>query len=230
MSGRYIVLNGITYDLEQLRVARLRKSFFKQVLFYLQSFGSENYTHDQAYTHGMFRSPQPTNLDLHATEQTLLDYKESLNITGTSEAEVISDFEFVMPEARERETIIQGPCEIGLQLRIRGDGTYTTYLTKVRINLFKRTSAGVDTAIITDAEFDLDTEVSHSADSWDDMIGIKLHSAITETVLLAADRLVLRVDVFGYVSNASATDNKIRLYFSRGSAESYMYLPIDEGF
>jgi hypothetical protein len=178
----------------------------------------------------MFRSPQPTNLDLHATEQTLLDYKESLNITGTSEAEVISDFEFVMPEARERETIIQGPCEIGLQLRIRGDGTYTTYLTKARVNLFKRTSAGVDTAIITNAEFDLDTEVSHSADSWDDMIGIKLHSAIAETVLLAADRLVLRVEVFGYVSNASATDNKIRLYFSRGSAESYMYLPIDEGF
>jgi len=225
-------LDTVLGDLDTAITTDLRTSTFDQILFYLQSFGSEDYTHDQAYTHGMFRNPQPANLDQHAVEQSLLDYKESLNISGagsTTEAEVITDFEFVCKDTIKKNLIIQGPAEIALQLRIRGDGTYTTYLDKVRINLFKRTAAGADTALIANAEYDFDTAVSHSADSWDDKVGIKLHPLIAATTLLTTDKLVLRVEVFGHVSNASATDNKIRLYFSRGSSESYIYLPVYEG-
>ncbi|RLG32920.1 hypothetical protein DRN97_06240 [Methanosarcinales archaeon] len=201
-------------------------------LYYLQSFGSENYTFDKAYTHGLFRMPQPANLDKHETEQALLDYKESSNITSTEETEVISNFEFILKELRSRKTIIQGPFECGFQLRIRGDGTNTTYLTKLRFSLYKRTEAGVDTAIIEDAEYAFDTPVSHQANDWDDKVGVKLHEDISLTVLPADERLVGSVDVLGYVSDAAASNNKIRLYFSRGSiAESYIYLPIeDEGY
>ena len=203
-------------------------SIFPQQLYYLQSFGSEDYTFDKAYTHGLFRQPQPTNLDQHATEQSSLDYHESANLTNTASAEVISDKEYILKEARKADTVIEGPCEIGLQLRIRGDGTYETSLDKVRVNLYKRDLSGNDTAIISNLEYDFDTAPTHSADSWDEKIGIKLHSNITKTTLKSADKLVLKVEVFAFVDNASATDNKVRLYFSRGSGESYLYLPKDE--
>lgn len=203
-------------------------SILPYVFYYLQSLGSRDYTHDKSYDHALLEHPQQTNLDKHETAQSLLDYKESSNITATSESEEITNYEFIQLEKRKAGTVINGTTEIGLQLRIRGDGTYTTTLDKVRVNLFKRTTGGVDTALITDKEYDFDTGPTHSADSWDDMIGIKIHEDITKTTLDVDDRLVLRIEVFAHVSNASATDNKVRLMFSRGSAESYLYLPVEE--
>ena len=203
-------------------------SIFPQQLYYLQSFGSEDYTFDKAYTHGMFRQPQPTNLDKHETEQTLLDYKKSSNITATSSTEVISDFEFILKEARKADTVIEGPCAIGLQLRIRSDGALaTTTLDKVRVNLYKRDSSGNDTVIIENREYEWDTAQTHAANSWDDKIGAKIHENITKTTLKKDDKLVLKIDVFAHVS-AAGTNMAARLYFSRGSSESYVYLPIDE--
>ena len=203
-------------------------SVMPHVLYYLQSLCSRDYTHDKSYDHALLDHPQPTNLDKHETEQSLLDYKESSNITATSESEEITNYEFIQIEKRKADTTINGTAEIGLQLRIRGDGTYITTLDKVRVNLYKRTTGGVDTALITDKEYDFDTGPTHSADSWDDKIGIKIHEDITKTTLDKDDRLVLRIEVFAHVNNASATDNKVRLYFSRGSGESYLYLPVDE--
>lgn len=202
---------------------------FLQQLYYLQSFGSDSYTFDKAYTHGMFRDPQPTNLDAHATEQTLLDYKVSSNITNTTSAEVITDFEFILEEPNKADMVIEGPCTIGMQLRIRGDGTYETSLDKVRLTLFKRDTSGNDVATsLENKDYEFGTAITHSADSWDDMVAIKLRDSITKTTLKKADRLVLRVEVFAHVDNVSATDNLVRIYFSRGSAESYVYIPISE--
>jgi len=225
----YFELDGIFYDLNELLIARLRASFPHRVLLYLQSFASEDYSFDQSYALGLFRSPQPTNLDTHSTDQADLDYKESANITATSETEVLQDIEFILSEPRLHDSIIEGLCDIGLQLRIRADGTYTTYLSKVRVSLYSRDQSGNDTAILSNKTYTLDTPVSHSADSWDDMVAIKFHENIARTVVPDDNRLVLRVEVFGYVSDASATNNKVRLYFSRGSAESYILLPIIEG-
>jgi len=226
----FFMLDGVTYALNELLTARLRASFPHRLLLYLQSFGSEDYSFDQSYALGLFRSPQPTNLDTHSTDQSDLDYKESSNITATSETEVLQDIEFILSEARLRETVLEGACDIALQLKIRADGTYTTYLSKVRVSLFSRDEDGNDTAILSNKTYTFDTPVSHSANSWDDMVAIKLHENISRTVLPDNHRLVLRVEVFGYVSSASATNNKVRLYFSRGSAESYVLLPIIEGF
>lgn len=226
----FFMLDGVTYALNELLTSRLRASFPHRLLLYLQSFGSEDYSFDQSYALGLFRSPQPTNLDTHSTDQSDLDYKESANITATSETEVLQDIEFILSEARLRETVLEGACDIALQLKIRADGTYTTYLSKVRVSLFSRDEDGNDTAILSNKTYTFDTPVSHSANSWDDLVAIKLHENISRTVLPDNHRLVLRVEVFGYVSDASATNNKVRLYFSRGSAESYVLLPVIEGF
>ena len=71
----YFMLDGVTYALNELLTTRLRASFPHRVLLYLQSFASEDYSFDQSYALGLFRSPQPTNLDSHATDQADLDYK-----------------------------------------------------------------------------------------------------------------------------------------------------------
>lgn len=204
------------------------ETILPQRLYYLQSLGSLDFVHDKAYTHAILRTPQPTNLDKHEAGQSLLDYKESSNITDIETAEVITDFEFIDIEDRKGDTIVFGPFMVGLQLRIRGDGTYTTFMDSVRVTLFSRTSAGSDTTIFT-STFTWDTAPSHSADSWDDKVGAALRGNIPKKYTIDKNsRLVLRVEVFAHASSASATDNLVRLYFSRGSSESYIYLPMDE--
>ena len=226
----FFTLDGETYNLNELSAARLRQSLPNRILLYLQSFASEDYSFDKSYSYGLFRSPQPSNLDKHETEQSGLDYVESSNITNTSEDEILGDIEFILSEARLRELVLEGTAEIAAQLRICADGTYTTYLTKVRANLFRRDSDGNDTAILSNKIYDFDTNVSHSADGWDDKVAIKIHADISRAVVPQDERLVLRLEVFGYVSNASASNNKCRLYFSRGSTDSYLILPVIEGF
>ena len=205
-----------------------RNSIPNEIYFVLQSLGSGAYTHNASFDHAMLSNPVNSNLDNNNFNQSLLDYKESTNITSVTKTEVISDYEFIALEDRLTNTILNGTAEIGLQLAIRGDGTYITTLDEVRLNLFKRTSGGVDTAIITDKLYTFDTGPTYTANENDDKIGVKTYSDIAETTLNEADRLVLRVEVFAHVNNASATNNKARLYFSRGSYESYMIVRLQK--
>jgi len=191
--------------------------------------GSEPYTHGStSYNYVLKSSPIPANLDTSGADQADKDYKESANITSTDTdgVEVISDFEFVLMEERLTDLKLQGMAHAACALKIRGDGTYTTYCKKVVFTILKRDSGGNDTSLATHT-YTFDTTPSRSADSYGDVFSAYMHKAIsTEQTISTTDTIVLRIEVFGYVSNASATDNKIRLYFSRGSWDTYVILPI----
>jgi len=203
-------------------------SLLPSVMLYAQTLGSETYSHDTSYSLCLVRNPQSISFETLSLNQSAYDYAESSSITSLKETEVITDTEFIMIDKRKARTVINGTIEMTSSVRLLGDDTYTTYIDKINMHLLKRDSSGNDTQIVF-GSYEWSTAPSTSAAVWSDLITATVRVDTSENVsLLSTDRLVYRIEVFGHVDSASASDNKIRLYYTRGTDQTFVFVPVDE--
>jgi uncharacterized membrane protein len=222
--------SGDANTLELLsNVVRTPKSLPQELLLYAQWWGDHTpYSHGgSTYTRILSRDPQPANLSTASTGVATDDYEESANITSLTKTEVIIDKDFILIDARKADLILNGTVKAVASVACRGDGTYTTYIDSVRFTLLKRTSAGVETQLAQE-EYTFATSPSQSAASYASAVSAQMVKDISETIIETTSTIILRIEVFGHVNNVAASNNKIKLNFTRGSADTYLILPVDE--
>ena len=200
-------------------------AFPKQIVLYAQSLANDNISFNgSSYNRILSLNPLPSNYDNNSNFVPNLDYKESDAITNTSEQKII-DEEFLLLDRFYNKLKIAGTQKVVADATCKGDGTATTYLSKINFKLYQR---GPNESLIAEVTYNLSNTLAQTADSYADSVAFYKHINIDPPIELNASNLPsLVIQVYGYV-NVSGASNKVKLNFARGSADTYMILNILE--
>lgn len=188
-----------------------------------------------ASTAGLYKrtlelSPKPANLSTSTADVSGDDY-QSYDILATDLAKaLIMTKEFALAYNAKTDPItIQGNARCVTTVKCKGDGTRTVYIDSVTMYLYRETNGGVRTLLLSEEYPNSGAGLlSTAVAAYTDPITASAIGAIAATTIATTDILVLKVEVYGHVSGAFAINDAIRLYFSRGSAETYIELPVLE--
>lgn len=215
-----------------IREQQIQTSLPKSLVLIGQWYGYRTpLTHaGKEYTHVLIRTPNELDLSNSEEYQSTLDFTESSNITSATKTEVISDTDFIMAAPLLSLLTISGRCKAIVNLACRGDNVYITYIDSCRMTIIKRTSAGVETELAQE-EYPLEANqpvVSNQFEYYTNETTFSMTKNISETTINVGDSIILRVEVFGHVDNALASNNKIKLFFSRGHVNTALMLSVVE--
>ncbi len=200
-------------------------AFPKQIFLYAQNLGNQNISFNgSTYNNILSLNPLPTNYDNNSASVADLDYTETGNLTNTNESIVI-DKEFILLDKFHKRLKIFGIQKAVADCTCKGDGTYSTTLTKVNFKLYKR--GNNNQSLLADSTYTLSTALSQTANSYADPLSFLAIFDLNEIELDINEKLLLKLQVYGYI-NTSSTDNKIKLNHARGSADTYLQINILE--
>lgn len=171
----------------------------------------------------LLANPVPADLDKDVN----LDYEEKIGISDTVEALQLDKY-FVMvpagvPVGAIDKLYTEGVARAVIGLAVKGNGTIATTLTKVAVDVGVIDEAGVFTSRQSG-----DTTPNYSTNSvtYQLLSAQALLNITGASVINKNERLCLRVRVFGHVASGNA--GAIRILCARGSADSYMEIPLKQ--
>lgn len=186
-------------------------------------------------TAGLYRrtlelSPKPANLSSSTADVVKYDY-QSYDIVGATDTAkiLVLTKEFALGyNAKTKSTTIEGNCRCVTTVKCKGDGTRTVYIDSVKFYLYRETVGGARTLLGSEEYPGAGTGlVSTSVAAYTDPVTASAMFAIAAgTTLSTTDILVLKIEVYGHVSANNNVSDAIRLYFSRGTADTFVELPI----
>jgi len=192
------------------------KGFF----LYCQELGDDSHTlpdGSTTTTYALLRRPLPTDAEASS------DYEEKA-VTDTSEAVQI-DRRFVLPDPLVDTLLLIGAAYAHITATVKGDGTYATYITKVTFDLETVDSNNTYTSFASKT-ITFSTAISTTSTSHQYHY-IPALLEISQTEVPVTEEVVLRIRIYGYM-DTGGTSQAIRLYYTRGSADSYVELPVLE--
>ena len=196
------------------------KSIPKALFLYAQHLGNDSHTLPDGATttkYALLRRP------LAASTWEALDY-ETKNVTDTTEAVQI-DRRFVFADSLLDTLVVEGTAYAACRVGAKGDGTYNTYISQVQFDLETVDENNTYTSIVSKT-IDFATLKAVSSTSYDT---IDVHALLNlpESKIYTSRNLVLRLRISGYV-DADQTAGAIRLYYTVGSSDTYVELPVVE--
>jgi hypothetical protein len=215
-----------------IRENQVTTSLPKTVVLFGQYLGYRAaYTHASSeYTHVLIRRSNEIDFSTNEDNLETVDFDVSANITGTSKTEVITNVDFITTAQFLQPLIISGRCSAVVNLSCRGDNVYTTSIDSCRLTILKRSSTGVETQLAQEEYPQVANQpiITHQFEYYTIPISFTLTSNVSETSISNGDAVILRVEVFGHSSNASASNNKIKLHFKRGTVDTLLLLSVVE--
>lgn len=121
--------------------------------------------------------------------------------------------------------VVEGTAPIVLKVGALGDGTHATYIDQIQVSLEVLDSSGTYTQKAL-SDITLSTPLSNDTTSWVTWDWYCLLN-LSRTEILATENIVLRVRLYGYM-DTGGTSQAVRLYFTRGSTDSFVDIPLDE--
>lgn len=214
-------------------IALAPRSVSRRLRLYAQHIGEDTwYLPDYTTTtkHVLTREPVPASL------ANADDYIEAA-VTATSSTLAIDQRFYLadlpptqiepegIAQAQYESFVFEGTVRVVARVGAKGDGTYATYIDRIVISLEKVDDQNNYTSIFT-KDITLSTPLSNSSTSWQTWDWQILRN-IDRQLLRADEQLVLRIQIYAYM-DSGGTDQAVRLYFTRGSQDTFVDLPMDE--
>jgi len=201
-------------------IAQAPRTTPRNIRLYAQHIGDDSWTLPDGTTTTdmvLLRAPIPTAL-LNAN-----DYTEQA-VTQTSSTLQI-DQRFVLAENFMQELTIDGLARVICRVGAKGDGTYATTLDRIILDIEKVDSAGTYTSLAS-KDITLSTALSTTGTAWvtgDWQVLLSISRQVIETT----ENLVLRARIYAYMATGG-TAQAVRLYYTRGSGDTLVDIPVDE--
>jgi hypothetical protein len=181
------------------------------------------------YIRTLILNPKTANLSSSSADVLDYDYKnydQAASVPGTAKALLLTK-EFALNYVRTQPVIVQGSARAVTTTKCKADGTHTFYVDSIKLYLYKDNQAGTRTLLFSEEYPNSGAGLlSTSGSSYTDPVTASAIGTITKTQIQITDILVLKIEVYGHVgANFGSTNDALRLYFSRGSAETFLELP-----
>lgn len=206
----------------------LRTSQFpKGYLLYAQHIGNDLHTlpnNASTTSYTLSRRPVP------ASTYEANDY-ETVNLTasfgGSGNTTLLIDRRFYMVEQFPNVYYLAGIAHCSARVGAKGDGTYATNITNVKLSLETVNANGTYVALTDTKNISFSTPFSVSSTSWS-TIDVYAMLGINPTTMPTDVDLVYHLKVYGNAATSTPSGNSVRLYYTRGSSDTYVELSMEE--
>jgi len=206
----------------ELPVVQMPRSLPFRLKVHLQDLGEERWTLPDNTTTTrqiLFRTIPVSDL------ANAVDYAE-VAITETAvPATPQLDQRFYLAEKSLQDTVLEGTARVVLKVGAKGDGTNATYIDRIAVDVEKVDAANTYTTLAS-SDITLTTELSNAATAWTTW-DWQVFFNLGRTGIERDENLCLRVRIWAYMATGG-TAQAIRLYYQRGTEDSYLEIPLDE--